>query len=118
MLLSSAEMKWMGMGRVRGSALEALHHVPAVDAGKTYVQDDGAGAVVVGEMQAGFPVSGQQGLEARFAGLVAQDAGEMRIVLDDQDDLVVRSQSLPVVLDSSGLEAPGAAGVGGGGETR
>ena len=80
-----------------GVTLQSFHDRPAVHAGQMVVEDDGARAVKVGKMQARLTVPGEQRLEPHFSGQIAQDAGKMRVILDDEDGFLPRLEVGAVV---------------------
>ena len=85
---SSAEMMWMGMWRVLGVVLEAIEDRPAVGVGQPQVERDGGGLVLAREREARVALERDDDLEAARARRVAQDAREVRIVLDDEQHAV------------------------------
>ena len=80
-------------------ALEPVEHLPAVDDGQLDVERDGVGLELVGERQAGVAAVGDDHLEAALARQAHEDAGELHVVLDDEQHAVARAQVLAVVLE-------------------
>ena len=112
---SSAEMMWIGMWRVSRVVLEPVEHHPALVVGQVQVERDGGGMQLARQGDPAVDGARHDGLEAFFPREVAQDAGEVRVVLDDEQDEVVGLELGPVVLDRGGLDdgrGSGAAGFG------
>ena len=73
--------------------LEVVEHGPAEHVGQEDVEGDGGRAVLAGQEQAPAARAGDDPLEALVAGQAQQDAGVMRIVLDDQQRQVALLRS-------------------------
>ena len=66
--------------------LELAQHVPAQHVGQEHVERDRGRLILLGEIERIVAAHRQQRLEALVAGQIDQDAGVMRIVLDDEQD--------------------------------
>ena len=79
--------------------LQVVQHRPAQHVGQVDVERDGGGTELPGQRQAGGPARGHEHLEALVARQAQQDAGLMRIVLDDQHDEIAVGEILAIVRD-------------------
>ena len=86
----------MARGRV---VLQPVENGPAVDVGQPQVERDGRGLVLARQGERPVGAVGHQALEAAVAGQIQQDLGEVRIVLDDEEDPVARLDRAAVVRD-------------------
>ena len=82
-----------GMCRVAGIELEIVEHRPAEHVGQEDIERDGRGLELPGQRQARWRPGGDDALEALVARQAEQDAGVVRIVLDDEQDGVASSMS-------------------------
>ena len=83
-------------GRVE---LELVEHRPAEHVGQEDVERDGGGVELPGQGQAHRALGGDDALEALVARQAQQDAGVVRIVLDDEQHGVAVLDGVAVVLD-------------------
>ena len=79
--------------------LELAEHVPAQHVGQEHVERYRGRLILLGEIERIVAAHRQQCLEALVAREIDQDAGVMRIVLDDQQDGVAGLDVHPVVGD-------------------
>ena len=77
--------------------LELAEHIPAEHVGQEDVERDCGRLILLGEIERVVAAHGEQHLEALVAGEVEQDAGVMRIILDDEQDAVAGLDFQPVV---------------------
>ena len=84
--------------------LELAQHRPAEHVGQEHVERDRGRLVLLGELERLGAAHGDQHLEALVAGQIHEDAGIVRIVLDDQQDAVAR---LEVAAGRPGSARPG-----------
>ena len=83
-------------GRVE---LELVEHRPAEHVGQEDIERDGRGVELPGQGQAQRALGGDDALEALVARQAEQDAGVVRIVLDDEQHGVALLDGVAVVLD-------------------
>ena len=69
-----------------GILLQVVEHGPAEHVGQKHVQRNGGGVKLAGQRQSLSATGGDEDLESLVVGQVAQDAGVVRIVFDDQQD--------------------------------
>jgi hypothetical protein len=81
-------------------ALELIQHTQARVIGQIDVEHDGARAIGCRSHQALARRVRDDALESHFARDVAQDPGEVHIVLDDENDARLRRQAFAIVVDS------------------
>ena len=79
--------------------LELAEHGPAEHVGQEYVERHRRRLELLGEIERVGAARGDQHLEALVAGEVQDDAGVMRVVLDDQQDAVAGLDLQPIVRD-------------------
>ena len=83
-------------GRVE---LELVEHGPAEHVGQEDIERDGRGAELPGQGKTDRALGGDDAFEALVARQTQQDAGVVRIVLDDQQHQVAVLDGIAVVLD-------------------
>ena len=91
-----------------GVLLELAEHGPAEHVGQEDVERDGGRLVLVGQRQRFGAARGDQHLEAVVAREIDQDAGVVRIVLDDQQHHVAGLEIVAIVRRSARPAAPAA----------
>ena len=79
--------------------LELVEHRPAEHVGKEDVERDGRGAELPGEGQALRALGGDDAFEAFVARKTQEDAGVVRVVLDDEQRRVTLLDGVAIVLD-------------------
>jgi len=77
--------------------LEPLHDSPAIDPWKTDIKDDGAGLVVVGKMETGFPILGDQAEKSSLPAKVPQHLGKASVILNNEQAARIGSDALTVI---------------------
>ena len=78
---------------------QLIENDPAARVRQPHIQGDGIRPVLPGQHQRGLSLHRHQGLEAALMGKVQQDAGEARVVFDDQDHAIARLNIGAVILD-------------------
>jgi hypothetical protein len=81
-----------------GVVLELVEHGPAVDPRQRDVERDRVRPVLLGELERGLPVGGDEGLESLVARHAHQHAREVDVVFDDHDDAVPRLDGAAIVV--------------------
>ena len=86
-----------------GIVFQTVKHAPAGGIRQPQVQKDGRRPMLARERQGLLGAAGDQGLKPLFPRQIEQDAGEVGIILDDQEDLVPRLNRGAVVVQSRGF---------------
>ena len=82
-----------------GIVLQAIEHVPAVEARQIEVERDRIGTMLPRHLQADVAAHRGEDAEVVFAAEVHQDPRERVIVLDDQQDAVAGLDALAIVVE-------------------
>src|SRR5207253_6948295 len=80
-------------------ALEAIEDAPTIDHRKLDVQGDRRRLQLIRQGEPGVAARGHDRLETLPARHPHQDPGELRVILDDEEDPVTLSQVLAIILD-------------------
>ena len=76
---------------------QAVHHLPAVDAGQSDVEDDGIGFIIIGVMQSRFAVGSYQAFETFFVCQVVKYLCKRSVVFDYENKLIAFVNNFSVV---------------------
>ena len=89
-----------------GSMLEPVEHGPPVHPREADIQDDRVGLVLAGQGQPRLAVEGDDSLEPLLVRQVEQEAGELGVIVDDQEDPVAGAASAGAVVADIGRRRP------------
>ena len=88
------------VSRVR-MVLEPIEHRPPVDPRQIDVERDRVGFVRVRDAETRVALERDESLESLIARHVEQDLGEVRVVLDDEDDAVAGIEDVAIVVEAA-----------------
>ena len=83
--------------------LQAIEHGKTGLIGQADIQHDRAWTVIPGEVDRFLCRSGDNALEPQFARQFANDAGEGRVVLDDEQQPLAFCEGIAIVVEHGGL---------------